>query len=151
MNNYLNLIFILNDWENAMQWENNFEVGVKSIDIEHRELVKMITRLENSLSKGMESYHLGLVIKDLVAYTKHHFASEESVMKQIHFAELDRHKKLHEDLIQDVINILINLKVGKDITSNELIAFLTKWLNEHIINEDKKIGTYYAGYIDMNL
>ncbi len=132
-----------------MQWDNSFEVGIKSIDIEHRELIKMITKLENSLNKGMEAYHLGLVIKDLVNYTKHHFASEESIMKQINYPEFDNQKKMHEVLIQDVINILLNLKEGKEITSKELITFLQKWLNDHIINEDKKIGSYYAVYSNL--
>jgi hemerythrin-like metal-binding protein len=111
----------------------------------------MITRLENSLNKGMEAYHLGLVIKDLVHYTKFHFSSEERVMQQINYPEFENQKKMHETLIQNVINILLNLKDGKEITSKELISFLTKWLYDHIVNEDKKIGKYYKVYSNISV
>jgi len=131
-----------------MQWNINFATGIKSIDEEHHEIVKMITKLQDSLDDGLVTHQLGMVLKDLVNYTKYHFSSEENFMSQIHFPGLEIHIKFHKELTENIIKILLNLKEGKTITSIDLIEFLKNWLTNHIINEDKKIGIYYTEYLE---
>lgn len=130
-----------------MIWSSNLTIGVKSIDDEHRNLVKMITRLENSLKDGLITEQTGFVIKDVVDYTQHHFKNEELYMEQISFPELERHKILHVDLVNAVIAILKDLRAGKPFTSVDLIKFLQKWLKNHIIDEDMKIGDFAKNLI----
>lgn len=126
-----------------MEWKKEFETGVKSIDHEHHKLVTMITKLQNSLKDGFVTQMTGQIIKEIVEYTKEHFASEELVMEKIHYPELDEHKKMHRNLIDHVVEMLKGLKVGEQVTSLDLIDFLKNWLRDHILKEDKKIGEYY--------
>lgn len=126
-----------------MEWKKEFETGVKSIDHEHHKLVTMITKLQNSLKDGFITAMTGQIIKEIVEYTKEHFASEELVMEKINYPGLEEHKKMHRDLIDHVVKMLMGLKVGEQVTSLDLIDFLKNWLRDHILKEDKKIGEYY--------
>ena len=75
-----------------------------------------------------------------------HFKDEEKLMAAINFAEINSHKKKHAKLIDDVKNILLDLKKGKTIHPYELIDYLTEWLIKHIRNEDKRIGRAMEQY-----
>ncbi len=123
-----------------MEWYDDYNIDVEPIDDQHRELVNVVTRLQESLSSSAANTEIGEALKFLVQYTQQHFKDEERLMTTIEFAELDSHKKMHAKLIDDVKNILLDLKKGKSIHPYELIDFLTEWLINHIRNEDKKIG-----------
>ena len=42
--------------------------------------------------------------------------------------------------LDQLVQILSDLKQGKPFTAQDLITFLTNWLTEHIVAEDGKIG-----------
>lgn len=125
-----------------IQWDESYSVGHKEIDKQHRKLVDMIGRLQQSLSRGLVNPQIGIALKELVQYTRHHFSEEQEVMRQIGYPEYDTHLKMHERLTQQVVAILTDLKQGKPLTAIELIHFLRSWLVDHIVQEDKKIGAY---------
>lgn len=125
-----------------IQWDESYSVGHKEIDKQHRKLVDMIGRLQQSLSQGLVNPQIGIALKELVQYTKYHFSEEKEVMRQIGYPECDTHLEMHERLTQQVVAILTDLKQGKPLTAVELIQFLRSWLVDHIVQEDKKIGAY---------
>lgn len=126
-----------------MEWKQKYCVGVQQIDDQHKSLVDMISRLQESARRDNSITEMRNVIKDIVVYTKFHFAEEEKLMNRIGFPERAYHKDLHDGLIRQVIELLQDLKFGKELSSNDLIEFLIDWLRNHIVKEDIKIGTYY--------
>ena len=54
-----------------------------------------------------------------------------------------QHKVLPKEVVSSVVAILVDLKEGKEMDPLELKFFLEKWLIEHILEEDKKIGMYF--------
>ncbi len=129
-----------------MLWKDDYETGIATIDRQHKTLVGMTTILEEATKAYEEMTHeTGEILKDLVDYVKVHFRDEEEVMKKISFPEYSRHVELHKELVNEVRDILLVLKNGGRINNAELLVFLQKWLLEHIITEDKKIGQYLFG------
>jgi hemerythrin len=135
--------------EEWMEWKVGYDIGIDSIDNQHRQLVAIISRLEASLSTASENKEMGNALKFLVDYTKQHFSEEEAFMQEVGSPDYDHHKKLHKDLIQELMEMLLKLKRGKTIQPRELIRFLTDWLVNHILDEDKKIGEFVAGQKEM--
>lgn len=123
-----------------MEWYDDYNIGVELIDAQHQELFKVVNRLQKALAAGRAHDELADTLRFLVRYTQQHFHDEEEVMADIGFEELARHKKLHANLIEDIKNILVDLKKGKTIHPYALIDFLTDWLMNHIRYEDNKIG-----------
>ncbi len=129
-----------------MLWKDDYETGIATIDRQHKTLVGMTTILEEATKAYEEmTQETGEILKDLVDYVKVHFRDEEEVMKKISFPEYSRHVELHKELVNEVRDILLVLKNGGRINNAELLVFLQKWLLEHIIIEDKKIGQYLFG------
>lgn len=105
-------------------------------------LVELISIVERTQRAEADHAELGRVLKNLVEYVIEHFAAEEQIMEKISYPHLSRHKALHADLVEDVKKILLKLKSGKQISCDEMKAFLESWLGDHILSEDKKIGEY---------
>jgi hemerythrin len=130
--------------ESRMKWYDKYNIGVAIIDTQHRELFRMIGRLQTSLSSKNVDEEMGNALKFLVDYAKHHFSAEEELMKRIGFPHYDHQKELHKKFIQEIANVLVRVKKGESVTVSELIDFLTDWIINHILDEDKKIGNYIA-------
>ncbi len=126
-----------------MDWSKDYEIGIKVVDQQHEKLLNMINKLEGSIGKENVLKVMGDILRDLVDYVKFHFQDEEKVMKRISYPDLERHKKLHEELVDQVTEILIKIKKGEVITASELMGFLQRWLLDHIMAEDKKIGEFF--------
>jgi len=128
-----------------LKWTRDFEVGISSIDDQHKRLCSMVTEFENAVSFGHGLEMIGIILKNLVDYVKYHFEDEERVMAELGYPDLEAHKLLHKGLVLDVKKILLNLKAGKEIDPDELITFLHNWLAEHILGEDVQIGKHAKG------
>ena len=125
-----------------MKWQKDYNIGIDVVDEQHEKLCGMLTNLETSINSDDVYRAMGDILKELVEYTKYHFEEEEKLMQRIFYSDFERHKKLHKDLVDAIVTILVGLKNGKEISAFELKTFLQKWLMDHILVEDKMIGEY---------
>lgn len=121
-------------------WKLEYSVGVKEIDAQHRRLVQIIRALQESMRDNPKSPAVGQTLKELVDYTKTHFRDEETLMRRISYPDLAEHQQRHSAMILEVIEILRQVKAGKEYTAPDMVAFLKKWLFEHIQGEDTRIA-----------
>ena len=127
-----------------MEWQESYCIGIEEIDLQHQELVKIISRLQATLAHGNINQEVANALRFLVDYTKRHFADEENFMQSINYEELPHHKELHKKLLNDVVLVLMELKKGKTVDPLAFVDFLVNWLINHVRYEDKKIGKYVA-------
>lgn len=123
-----------------IQWQDSYKIGHDTIDNQHRKLVNMIAALQRSLIDGRSGDVLSQTLRELVDYTQYHFRDEEKAMLELGHQGIDYHKFLHRQFLDQLVQILSDLKQGKPFTTQDLITFLTNWLTEHIVAEDGKIG-----------
>jgi len=126
-----------------MKWQKDYNIGITVVDEQHEKLCGMLTNLETSINSDDVYLAMRDILKALVEYTKYHFEEEEKLMQRISYPDFERHKKLHKDLVDEIVTILVDLKNGKEISVFELKTFLQKWLMDHILVEDKMIGEYF--------
>ncbi len=127
----------------SMYWDESLSVGCDLIDGQHKELINLVTELEESARSGLTNEQLARALKFIVNYTRHHFLAEEELMKSIGFNELPHHRELHNELVHKVTEILLQMKEGKDPEAPNLIQFFIEWVKKHVNEEDRKIGTYW--------
>ncbi|MBU1108033.1 MAG: bacteriohemerythrin [Candidatus Riflebacteria bacterium] len=125
-----------------MEWDQSFSIGCDIVDSQHKELICLVDQLESSLENRLVPQQLGAALKFIVNYTRHHFSAEEAFMETIGFDELENHKKLHNNLIKEVTDILLSLKHGENLNSEDLVKFLVDWVLKHVQEEDQKIGIF---------
>lgn len=126
-----------------LQWNGTMSVQVERFDTEHKKLVDMLNNLHDAMLAGMGSAAIGVILNELVTYTATHFAAEESLLKQHAYPGLEAHKGEHLKLVTRALEIKKEYAEGKALPGN-LLQFLKDWLMTHIMNEDKRYGTYLS-------
>ncbi len=122
-----------------LQWNEKLSVGVASIDADHQRLISMINDLYDGVVAGHGMDVLGRVLDGLIGYTAEHFAREERFFAQTGYPDAVAHKKEHEDLVRQVLDVQAKYRAGTAGTlSLEVLNFLKSWLVRHIQGSDKK-------------
>ncbi len=126
-------------------WKDEYRVGVKQVDQQHRKLVNLVDELYEAMKMGKGSEGARRVLRGLVDYTKTHFRTEEEFMKTHSYPGLLAHKREHEDLAKQAEELLYQVETGKLSVPIETGKFLKEWLSTHILGTDKKLGIYLMG------
>ena len=95
---------------------------VTVIDQQHQELVNMFNRLNDAVKNNESREDIYRIIDDVIAFTRLHFATEEQLMIQSGYTEIEWHKDKHKELIQDALHLKGKLAyVGEEM--------FTDWFN----------------------
>ena len=124
-------------------WKDDFSVNVQEIDMQHKNLVRMINELFNAmeLKKGQEA--LADIVNRMVKYAGTHFATEERYMLKYDYPGYLEHKAEHDRFVTKAIELQERLNQKSFVVSLEVIRFLKEWLSDHILGTDKKYGPYF--------
>ncbi len=119
-------------------------IGIPQIDAEHKYLFNLMNQLMESLQKkgsvngkGLEDY-----VELLIHYGEEHFAHEEAYLESTKDIELARQKHDHTLFLQKMRALdIMDLDDGeKYALLKDTLAYLTKWLYNHILGSDTLIG-----------
>ena len=117
-------------------WKEEYSVGVREIDNQHKKLVSMINDLYESMKDGKGREVLEETITGLYLYTKTHFSFEESLMKKHGYADLPAHREKHLKMVGHVEKLGKQLQDGELTSPIQITNFLKDWLNKHILGTD---------------
>jgi hemerythrin len=125
-------------------WSDILSVGVDEIDEDHRKLVNIFNILNQSVTEGDSPDYLAAVLEELINCTVWHFSHEERLMLKYGYAGIDAHKEEHRELIKSAKAMQQNLlQANKPVAENE-IEILERWLTEHILTDDMKLGAWLS-------
>src|ERR1017187_4593672 len=123
---------------------------VQEIDQQHQELVSLFKRLNDAVKNNESRENIYRIIDDAIAFTRFHFATEEQIMLQSEYPEIEWHKDRHKHLIQDALNLKKKLDhVGEEMFTDWFnhwpfadvlahIQYADKQIVEHIVRGDGK-------------
>ena len=95
---------------------------MSEIDQQHQELVSMLNRLNDAVKNNESREDIYRIIDDVIAFTRLHFATEERLMIQSGYTDIEWHKDKHKELIQDALHLKGKLAyVGEEM--------FTDWFN----------------------
>lgn len=120
-----------------LAWNEQFNLGMPSVDAQHRCLVDMLNQLDEAVAIGDEPQTVLDLIAALVDYTVYHFGHEEELMRNAGYEQYDKHKRQHEQFVEKVAAEQQKAIQDPDTVSNELLEFLVEWLSGHILVSDK--------------
>lgn len=125
-----------------MAWSDEFSVGVKAMDEQHKGLIQVVNDLHLAMTEGRAKEQTGPLLKSLLRYTQEHFAAEEALMNRTKFAGLAGHAAKHRDLTVQVQNYVSRYQRGEIALDVHLLLFLCDWLKTHIQKDDKTYGPW---------
>lgn len=128
-------------------WSVELETGIRSIDLQHEELIEMINELDDAHLAGQSQHLLDDVLQRLGSYIAFHFSTEEALLNNLPGADghAEEHRKQHRIFIEQVA--ALRQTAGHDARQamNELVAYLNDWLYEHILKTDRQLGALLNG------
>lgn len=125
-------------------WSDEYSVNIKVLDDQHKKIVEFINLLHAGMLSNNAKEALGKILKDLVVYTKTHFQEEEKLFLDYGYLQSSVHKAKHVSLIKQVEEIQAKYDAGALALSVEVSQFLTDWLKNHILVEDKKYMKFFS-------
>lgn len=125
-----------------LTWQDNFSVGVKELDRQHKRLLELI----NDLSDKNPDHSINncfAVLNELIKYAQLHFATEESLMATHGYNDLHSHQNDHEAFTERIFELNQKLtSQGADIFP-DLIIFVTEWYISHVLGTDKNYKNHF--------
>lgn len=123
------------------EWKNEYSVGVKEIDEQHRKLFEIGGRayslVENTFISDKYDKILD-IINELIDYTVYHFKCEENLMLESKYRGFFSHKLEHEGFINKVNNIdFKSVDENQDKFIIDILELVLVWIEEHIMDKDK--------------
>ncbi|MDR2855447.1 MAG: bacteriohemerythrin [Methanomicrobiales archaeon] len=135
----------------VITWSEELEVGIETMDMQHKELIEKFNTLMNACAVGKGQEELESALTFLCDYTVQHFSDEEALQQQIGFPEFSRHKQLHDGFKVTVANLATQFK--QDGPSPAILDRFSvdvgEWLIKHIKREDMKVASYSSHVLSM--
>lgn len=123
------------------EWKKDYSLGVEEIDHQHEYFLHLIHRFDKRLNQDLDDHLVIRHLDEIMLYTKFHFCSEENLMILHAYPDIEEHKELHIEIIQNLTNNLTLYKSNK-IDLESLVSFLVDWFINHTIQEDKKFANF---------
>ena len=129
----------------SFAWSEKYSVSIREMDDQHKKLIGLVSELHTAMREGKGKVALDKILKDLIQYTRTHFAAEERLMKDNGYPEYEAHKAKHHSMTQKVADIYRAYQDGKVSITLEVMSFLESWLDKHIMGTDKQYGAFLNG------
>jgi len=122
--------------------DGTLQIGIDEIDDDHRKLVNLFNILNHSLTEGATTDYVESVLEELINCTVWHFSHEERLMLKYGYDRYEEHKAEHKDLIESAKALQQKFIQKGKLDEGEDIEFLERWLTEHILVADLRLGTF---------
>jgi hemerythrin-like metal-binding protein len=125
------------------EWSKDLEVGVDTMDAQHRELFAAINSLLRE-EGGASQDEIPAVIAFLEDYVVNHFGMEEVYMRRLTYPGYPFHKNEHVQFINGFYDLRDDFDTnGSNLEiADRLGRFLGDWLVNHIGKVDKALGLF---------
>jgi len=127
-----------------MVWDDILSVGVDEIDEDHRKLVSIFNILNHAVADEESPHYVAAVLAELINCTVWHFSHEERLMLKHRYDRIDEHQAEHQELIKSAQELQREILRGDKPMVDEQIEFLERWLSEHILTADLRLGSHLS-------
>lgn len=119
-----------------LQWDGSLATGIGSIDLQHKELFRVINSMQDRMAQGDARTAFTAILDSLSNYVHYHFTHEESLLERFGWPGLDEHRLEHEGFTRKLEAFGDTPEGGETRALVEMQSFLLAWLVNHIQQTD---------------
>lgn len=120
-----------------IEWNEGLNLGIKVLDDDHKELLRIIGKLSEAISDNEKRETLEDIFEELEKCTRDHFNREEIYLRDCNCTKLDDHVTKHRTFCDQLSELKTKVLSSFDnISSQDVTIYLTEWLMNHVIEED---------------
>lgn len=124
-----------------IRWEMQYELGIKSIDDQHKQLIditSVFSMLLTSAVEGEDIYDdMVAIVQELTDYTVEHFRYEEMLFEKYNYPDREKHIAEHKNLIEEIERLDLRAADEEQVVyGKKILKFLINWVFKHISGSD---------------
>ncbi|MBI9019903.1 MAG: hemerythrin family protein [Verrucomicrobia bacterium] len=127
-----------------IEWVDGLSVGIDLIDDQHKQWIEHYNHAVEAIQAKHEVAQIARSLDFLSDYTETHFATEEQVMTESHYPELEEHKAKH-DALRKTLAAMTGEFIedgATDLLAESVETFLGNWLIKHIKEVDMRFAAF---------
>lgn len=122
-----------------LTWKKEFAVGVESVDFEHEHMIGLINEIYDEMRSRRDADSLEQFLGDVLFAISAHFALEERLMREASYPEYEDHKEDHEELLDQIRDMMDRLVADPDTGFENLQEKLSGWFERHFATFDARL------------
>ena len=127
-----------------IEWNDEFNLGIEEVDSEHRDLVALINALHEAMLAGTGRVDIVEGISEIYTLVSKHFQREEAFMRETRYLAYAEHKEDHEVLLDDLREIMEQVRSGGHYAETRLSDDLQYWFSEHFRTHDARLHQHVS-------
>jgi len=120
-------------------WKAEYSVGIASMDDEHREMIELINDVYAKLGAVPDAAAIEECLESIFTTISMHFALEERIMRDHGYAEYEDHKDDHEELLDEIRDLMDEWVADTDKGATLLKERLSAWFGNHFASFDARL------------
>ena len=127
-----------------INWDWTLDIGIDSIDNQHRELFNRLDQLLTSIEDGKGHDEVIKTLDFLEEYVIQHFNEEEELQTKINYPLLNIQHAQHEEFKIDLKEFrrIFETQGTSTLLALNIEEKLVNWFKNHIINLDKDLEDF---------
>lgn len=127
-----------------MEWKPEYSIGIEEIDAQHRQLLRLFTRIATLAEEPATSWaELHFSVVELKNFADFHFQFEEALLRLFAFPGRESHHLEHMGFFERIGQVE-RTSLENDIKRG-IVEFLWDWLREHILKSDRCYADHIFG------
>jgi hemerythrin-like metal-binding protein len=122
-----------------LDWNKSLEIGHKTIDEQHKGLVKLLNDLHSAMSLGVACADYTPIRMRLYEYSVLHFSEEEALMGRTGYKLRAEHEREHQEFMGKLEVLAQKASSRNEDIGTEMFTWLADWLLRHISQTDRKL------------
>ncbi len=124
-------------------WSEKLSVGVALFNKQHKRLIAMLNKMVKNPKATTRSETVSEVLTEMTCYAHEHFKSEEDLMIEYGYPQMEQHKSQHNKFKEKVAGLCIATMDGFESVPQVLLDYLQQWLTQHILHEDMQYKSFF--------
>jgi hemerythrin len=126
-----------------LEWKDSYNIGVKEIDIQHRGLFDIISKLFTSRTYEPDGKYFILTLSKFLEYAQVHFSTEERYMEEAVYPKLVEHRNEHESFLTEAAQFVQTVERKEQGAEDRTLEFLKNWYLSHILGTDRDLEKWF--------
>jgi len=124
-------------------WSEDYSVGVAELDAQHRKIIELINKLDDSSGQDGDSGSFAFVINEMHSYIINHFGTEERLLKKKKYPGLQEQRASHDAFIKEFSYMCLEAERDRKGAAKRLREYLNDWWDNHILEDDMQYKSYF--------
>lgn len=127
-----------------IHWDNSLNTGNSVVDGQHQELCRRVGILVEACKEDAAKEAVQETIRFIEMYMDEHFSTEENLMKECGFPDIEAHRAEHREFCGQVDRIKKLFEIhGADYSlAIDTINTIYGWVGSHIHGHDKALSRF---------